>query len=375
MADERKRILELVESGKLTVDEALKLMEKVDEVSEKKSLNEEEKKILEDFHEEAKFHEKKKETNSNYGFNFQAAKDKLFDFVDTTIKKVKEVDLDLNFGHFEEVSHIFQYNNISPKKLDIDIPNGEVELIPWDQEEVSIECKAKVYRVNSLEEAKKVFLKEIQVIVDDEQLVVKTNHKWMKVKTQVYVPKKSYESTIIRLFNGPITTFDIKAEKLYAKTANGKITLNAGENTKVEADAANGSIKVDKVNIQKLDAETINGSIAVDGYFNKVDLQSFNGSISCTNHAENCEVLEFQGTTGSIEVSLPEALAVSGVLKTNFGGFNVELEGIQIIEEKSEVLQKTLQFKSIQSSDHHTKMEANTKTGSIKVKKIEKAGN
>ncbi|HEO8421420.1 DUF4097 family beta strand repeat-containing protein [Niallia sp. FSL W8-0635] len=375
MADEKKRILELVESGKLTVDEALKLMEKVDEVNEKKSLNEEEQKILEDFQEEAKFHEKKKESNPNYGFNFQAAKDKLFDFVDTTIKKVKEVDLDLNFGHFEEVSHIFQYNNISPKKLDIDIPNGEVELIPWDQEEVSIECKAKVYRVNSLEEAKKVFLKEVQVNVDDEQLVVKTNHKWMKVKTKVYIPQTSYESAIIRLFNGPITTFDVKAEKLYAKTANGKITLNAGENKKVEADAANGSIKVEKGNIEKLDAETINGSISVDGYFNKVDLQSFNGSISCTNHAETCEVLELQGTTGSIEVSLPETVAISGELKTNFGGFNVELDGIQIIEEKSEVLQKTLQFKSIQTSDHHTKMEANTKTGSIKVKKIEKVSN
>nr|WP_220040951.1 DUF4097 domain-containing protein [Niallia circulans] len=356
----------------MTVDEALKLMEKVDEVNEKKSLNEDEKKILEDFQEETKFHEKKKETNSNYGFNFQSAKDKLFDFVDTTIKKVKEVDLDLNFGHFEEVSHIFQYNNITPKKLDIDIPNGEVELIPWDQEEVSIECKAKVYRVNSLEEAKRVFLKEVDVIVDDEKLLVKTNHKWMKVKTQVYIPQTSYESAIVRLFNGPITTFDVKAEKLYAKTANGKITLQAGENKKVEADAANGSIKVEKGNIEKLDAETINGSITVEGYFNKVDLQSFNGSILCTNHSETCEVFELQGTTGSIEVSLPETLAVSGELKTNFGGFNVELEGIQIVEEKNEVLQKTLQFKSIQSSEHHTKIDANTKTGSIKVKKIEK---
>ncbi|MEK4908905.1 DUF4097 domain-containing protein [Niallia circulans] len=373
MADEKKRILELVESGKLTVDEALKLMEKVDEVNEKKSLNEEEKIILEDFQKETKFHEKKKETSSNYGFNFQAAKDKLFDIVDTTIKKVKEVDLDLNFGHFEEVSHIFQYHNIAPKKVDIDIPNGEVELIPWDQEEVSIECKAKVYRVNSLEEAKKVFLKEVDVIVDEERLVLKTNHKWMKVKTQVYIPQISYESAIIRLFNGPITTFDVKAEKLYAKTANGKITLKAGENKKVEADAANGSIKVEKGKMEKLDAETINGSITVDGYFNKVDLQAFNGSISCVNHSEACEILELQGTTGSIEVSLPESLAVSGELKTNFGGFNVELEGIQIIEEKNEVLQKTLQFKSIQSSEHHTKIEANTKTGSIKVKKIDKS--
>ncbi|HWJ77717.1 MAG TPA: DUF4097 domain-containing protein [Niallia sp.] len=368
MADEKKRILQLVESGKLTVDEALRLLEKADE-SINQPTNEE--KVLEELLNEKKFYEKKKETQTNSGFNFQAAKGKIFDFVDSTIKKVKEVDLDFNFGHHEEVSHIFQYANIVPKKIDIDIPNGEVELIPWDQEEVSIECKAKVYRVQSPEEAKKVFMEEVFVHVDEQILEVKTNHKWMKVKTKVYIPKTQYESAIIRLFMGPITTVDLHSEQLYAKTANGKILLKAGQNNKVEADAANGAITIEKSTINKLDAETINGAISVDGYFQKVDLQSFNGGIFCTNYSDECEFIELQGTTGSIEVSVPETLAVTGELRTNFGGFNVELEGIQIIDEKNDVLQKTLRFQSIQTSEKRTKIEANTKTGSIKINKIE----
>ncbi|MFT8323101.1 MAG: DUF4097 domain-containing protein [Bacillus sp. (in: firmicutes)] len=367
MADEKKRILQLVESGKLTVEEALALMEKLDQADAGKENTADEKEILNELAEEVKFKEKKKEIPS---FNFQSAKDKLFEFVDTTIKKVKDVDLDLNFGHYEEVSHIFQYTDISPDNIDIDIPNGEIELIPWDQEEIRIECKAKIYRVQTLDEAKQIFLKEVRIAADNDKLDIKVFHKWMKLHTNIYIPKSEYKMIKLRLFNGSIKTYEITADQLYTKTANGKITLIAGQLKKVEADAANGSIEVDKSIVEELDAETINGIIKAEGYFQKVDLQSFNGNLVCTNHSDVCEYFDLKGTTGSIEVNVNEGLAVNGSLKTNFGGFNVELEGIQIIEEKNEVLQKTLQFQSVQSEPKRTLIDANTKTGSIKIQKI-----
>lgn len=361
MADEKKRILKLVESGKLSVDEALALMEMVDQEESKKDL-------WQGNFEEPKFQEKKKETASS--FNFQTAKGKIFDFVDSTIKKVKEVDLDLNFGHYEEVVHIFQYTDITPETIDIDIPNGDVELIPWGNQEIRIECKAKVYRVDSLEDAKRVFLKEVDVAADKEKLEVKVHHKWMKLQTTIYIPKEEYKIAKIRLFNGPIKSNNLHSDQIYAKTANGKIHLTAIQAKKLEVDAANGSIDIEKTNATAVDAETINGVVHVDGYFERVDLQSFNGDIVCTNHAEDCEYIELKGTTGNMDVNVVEGLAVNGLLKTNFGGFNVELEGIQIVEEKKDVLQKTLQFQSIQSEENRTSINANTKTGTIKIKKI-----
>lgn len=369
MSNEKKRILKLVESGKITVEEGLSLLEKLEE-QKYTGLDKEESVILDEPYKESKFKEKKKETYSSPSFNFQLAKDKIFDFVDTTIKKVKEVDLDLNFGRFEEVTHVFQFTDTQPKNIDIDIPNGEVEIIPWDQQDIRIECKAKIYRVESSEQAKQTFLKEVKVKANEEVLELKVYHKWMKLQTQVYLPKASYDITKVRLFNGPIKTVDLQANRLFVKTANGKINLFEGSFQKVEADAANGSILIENGLIDELDAETINGAITVNGHFKKVDLQSFNGNIVCINQSKECEYLELKGTTGSVEVHVPEELAINGVLKTNFGGFNVELEGIQIIEEKNEVLQKTLKFQSIQSSEKRMEIDANTKTGSIKIKKI-----
>ncbi|MGP7819805.1 DUF4097 family beta strand repeat-containing protein [Niallia sp. 01092] len=371
MADEKKRILQLLESGKLTVDEALALIEKVDQSDFAHSSAVDEKETVNELATEVKFQEKKKETfKETPSFNFQSAKEKIFGFVDSTIKKVKDVDLDLNFGHYEEVSHIFQYTDLAPENIDIDIPNGEVELIPWDNQEIRVECKAKVYRVENYEEAKQTFLKEVDISADQEKLELKVHHKWMKLYTNVYIPKSAYKTVKVRLFNGPIKTFDLVADQVYTKTANGKITIVAGRINKVEADAANGSIEMEKSIVEELDAETINGAIKVEGHFNKVDVQSFNGNLVCTNHSKECEYLDLKGTTGSIEVNISDELAVNGSLKTNFGGFNVELEGIQIIEEKNEVLQKTLQFQSIQSKPQRTIIDANTKTGSIKIQKI-----
>lgn len=367
MADEKRRILQLLEEGKLTIEEALSLIEKADEADLAKKLNSEE--TLAD---DSVFQEKKKNPYQQSAFKFQSAKEKLFDFVDNAVKKVKEVDFDqLNITRHEEVSHIFQFTEVFPKNIDVDIPNGEVELIPWDQDEIRIECKAKIYRVDSTEQAKELFLKEVQVKAKEDILELKVNHKWMKLQTKFYIPKNAYHIAKVRLFTGSIKTYDLLADQLYAKTANGKITINAGQSEKLEADAANGSIVIENSVIEKLDGETLNGAIKAEGFFQKVDLQSFNGNILCINHSEDIDVLELNGTTGSIEVQVPEQIAVTGNLKTNFGGFNVELEGIQIIEEKNDVLQKVMQFQSIQSLDKRTKIEANTKTGSIKIKKRE----
>jgi len=367
MADEKRRILQLLEEGKLTIDEALSLIEKAEQADLAKNLKGDDDSI-----DDSVFQEKKKEPYQQSAFKFQSAKEKLFDFVDNAVKKVKEVDLDnLNITRHEEISHIFQFTEVFPKNIDVDIPNGEVEVIPWDQNEIRIECKAKIYRVDSNEQAKEVFLKEVKVKAKEDVLEVKVNHKWMKLQTKLYIPKNTYHIAKVRLFTGSIKTYDLSADQIYAKTANGKITINAGQSEKLEADAANGGIVIENSVIEKLDGETLNGAIKAEGFFKKVDLQSFNGNILCIDHSEEIEVIELKGTTGSIEVHIPEELAVTGNLKTNFGGFNVELEGIQIIEEKNDVLQKVMEFQSIQSLDKRTKIEANTKTGSIKVKKRE----
>lgn len=361
MKEERLRILKLVEEGKMTVDEALFLIEQM----EKGSAKPEEKTTA--LSTSVKFEEAKKEDFHAHTFN--SVKDKVLDFVDTAFKKIKDFDLDLNFGKSVDITHIFQQGDAYLNQIDIDMANGSVKVVPWDQRDVRIECSAKVYRVENQDEARRKFLGDAVFAIEGQKLRFSVQQKWMKVDAVVHVPKEDYESVRIRLFNGSIHGENLNIKDCRAKTANGKVLLEGMECSKLEAETVNGQIDIHRSAIRDLEAETIHGAIKVDGYFNQVDLQSFNGNITCLVNNNDCQSIEVKATTGSIDVSLPEKTQASGELKSNLGNFTIELDGIQVVEEKSDMVQKTLRFKPADVGMNAVSLYADAKTGSIAVKK------
>ncbi|MBP2240301.1 DUF4097 and DUF4098 domain-containing protein YvlB [Cytobacillus eiseniae] len=364
MQEERKRILKMVEEGKLTVDEALLLMEGLDQSSKSSSVKKDD--LFPELSNTPKFEEAKKEDPLNY--KFQSAKDKIIDFVDQAYKKIKDFDLDFNFGKSIELSHIFQQSDVDLKEVDIDLANGSVKIIPWDQQDVRIDCHAKVYRVETQDEARRNFLNEVYFAVDGRKLRFATQQKWMKVEADIYIPQTDYENIKIRMFNGSIESRNLSVASYKAKTANGKIHLQELKGKFAEVETANGQITFQKSFVDELEAETLNGAIMIDGDYQKLDLQSFNGDIFCAISGETSQFIEAKAATGGIELQIPNQ-AVDGELKTNLGGFNVNLEGIQVIEDKSDVVQKAMRFKSLNHSDQLLKIIAETKTGTIQVKK------
>lgn len=361
MKEERKRILKLVEDGKITVDEALFLIEELE-----KGQGKADEKVTA-LSTSVKFEEAKKEDPGSYKFN--SVKDKVLDFVDTAFKKIKDLDLDLNFGQSVDITHIFQQGDAYLNQVDIDMANGSVKIVPWVQKDVRIECSAKVYRVENQDEARRKFLEDAVFAIEGQKLRFAVQQKWMKVDAVVHVPAEEYENIRIRLFNGSIQSENLNVKDCRAKTANGKVVLEGLECGKLEAETANGHIGIHRSAVRDLEAETINGAIKADGYFNQVDLQSFNGNLTCTVLNPECESVELKATTGSIDVFLPEKTPASGELKSNLGGFSIELDGIQVVEEKSDMVQKTLRFKPADGSLRAVRLYADTKTGSIAVKK------
>ncbi|MDP4163292.1 MAG: DUF4097 domain-containing protein [Bacillota bacterium] len=367
MQTERKRILKMVEEGKLKVDEALTLLEELDKAE--KTMEQKQEEIVHELSNAVQFEEAKKEEPVQQ--KFQSAKDKIFDFVDSALKKIKDLDLDLNFGQSVEISHIFQQGDVYLKDMDIDVSNGSLKIVPWDQKDVRIECKAKVYRVDSQEQARQHFLKDVIFAIEGEKMRFITQQKWMKLDAVIFVPHSQYERARVRMFNGPITGEKLNIQDFRVKTANGKIEFASIAGIRMEAETANGHINIIDSMIGALEVETINGAIKLDGSFQKVEAQTFNGNVTCNLHSKSCEAITAKGTTGSIDLFLPAGMKVDGELKSNLGGFNVKLDGIQVLEEKSEVIQKMLRFKSIDGADGGAKIIADTKTGSITIHQLE----
>jgi DUF4097 and DUF4098 domain-containing protein YvlB len=368
MKQQRARILKLVEEGKLSVDEALTLLEGLENHKVVPD-NKEEQLSAHVKSDEAEAETEKKDDSY---YKFQSAKEKVFEFVDSAFKKLKEIDIDFNFGKSIEIAHIYQQPNTDFHDLDIHIANGSVSLIPWDQEEVRVECQAKIYRVETLEEARTTFLQGVVFAIDNNCLTLQTQHKWMKVEAKMFIPQSDYEKVRVRLYNGPISAENIKVKDLKMDTANGKITLDNLQGQKAEVETANGGIQVKKSFLEEFEAETINGAIKFEGDLQKGNLHTFNGNILCAISGTACETLSLKATTGNIELHVPEEIAVSGELKSNLGNFNVKLEGIQITEEKSEMVQKYLRFETIKQMEKVVQVNSETKTGAIRIKPLDR---
>lgn len=367
MTEERKRILQMVEEGKLKVDEALLLLEKLEK--SKTTMEEKQEKLFEELSKVVHFEDGKKSSSSTQ-HKAQTAKDKIMEFVDFAFKKIKDFDLDWNFGQSVDISHIYQQSHARVRDIDIDVANGSVTLVPWDQPDVRVECEAKVYRVETQDEAKSLFIKDVLFSVEGDKLRFGAQQKWMKVQAKIFVPTMDFEHIRIRMFNGPITSenFDVKSFK--AKTANGKIDIANITSSKVEVETANGQISVKQGRIGEFEAETINGAIKVDGSFKKLDLQSFNGNIECELSGEQADVVVAKATTGGIKLGVPSTWALSGELKSNLGGFQVDVDDISVVENKNEVVQKVFTFKTTRPMDIVTTILADTKTGSVSLKKV-----
>lgn len=369
MKEERKRILKMVEDGKLTVDEALSLLENLEKASQ--TAQQKEAEIVNELSTAVKFEESKKEDTVHQ--KFQSTKDKIFEFVDMTLKKIKDFDLDLNFGQSVEISHIFFQGEAILKEIDLDVANGSIKLIPWDQNDVRIECKAKVYRVENQDQARENFLKDVTFNVDGEKLRFSTQQKWMKVEAIAYIPQVNYDKMRLRMFNGPISGDQLRVNHLRAKTANGKIDFSGVSGKRLEAETANGGIKIINSVVDDIEAETINGVVKLDGDFHRVETQSFNGNLTTYITGDRCDSLKAQATTGSIDLYVPTTSFVNGEIRSSLGGYEVMLDGIEILEEKNEVIQKMLRFRTVRKGDPTMTIFAETKTGSVTVRKSEGA--
>lgn len=368
MNEDKKRILKMVEEGKVSAEEAFDLLEELEKATQTSEQRQEE--IVHELSTAVKFDEAKKEDTVHQ--KFQSTKEKIFEFVDSALKKIKDFDLDLNFGQSVEISHIFHQGDVLLKEMDFDLANGSLRLVPWSQNDVRIECHAKVYRVENQEQARQNFLKDIIFAIEGQKLRFTTQQKWMKVEAVAYIPQVQYEKARVRIFNGSIQGDKLEVGSFRVKTANGKIDLSEVTGRKLEAETANGHIKIWHSEVDDLEAETINGAVKLDGDFQSVETQSFNGNLTTNLNGTRCKSLTARATTGSIDIYVPEGSSVSGEVKSNLGGFNILLDGIHITEEKNDVIQKLLRFQSVNKTASALTVIGETKTGSISVQKTDK---
>ena len=364
MNDEKKRILEMVKEGLLNADEALLLLEQLDK--KEKLIQEESQQESRELATTAQPEgEKRQEQQTKKSVSTM---DRILGVVDDVVKKIKDIDFDWNFGSSIEIDHLYHQEAKPFQIIDIDVANGEVSIIPWDQNVVDIECKAKVYRAETTTEAREKLQNQIVNKIENGKMKFMLQDRAIKLKAVIKVPNSQYQELRVRLFNGSINGENLKVDEIKTKTANGTISFRDFHTREAEFETVNGSIKLNSFDAGELEIDTMNGSIQVDGAFRTADVQTINGSIQCKQTGQYGETLRAKAQAGSINLQIPQGISCDGELKSNLGSFNLDLKGIQVIEEKNDIVQKMLRFQSTVEEQHSMHVFAESKAGSIKVK-------
>jgi DUF4097 and DUF4098 domain-containing protein YvlB len=368
--EERKMILTMLNEGKITSNEAVRLLEALGTPDAEKIVGNEKEEVFLTIvdQEENKENEQNKQYKQSY--KEPSLTSKISDIVDRVVKKVKDVDLDFNFSSFVEIQHIFQNQDMDFNRLKIEIPNGKVTIKPWDETGVRAECKSLVYKVETTDEARKKFLAAVTLEESNEMLHFKVSEKQVKADVVLYIPQKQYLEATLDLGNGAIDIEDLVVERLKGNTANGSVTLTRLSGNNLDIGTNNGAIDIVRGRWDRGEVETWNGTVRIDGTFKEIEAETLNGSISYYLPEKISGKAKLKTIAGKINVTLPREVEVYGQIKTFAGGLNCLLDNIEILEERKDYARKYMKFTANKGSITTYNVAAETKTGTITINKL-----
>ncbi|WP_432352751.1 DUF4097 family beta strand repeat-containing protein [Sporosarcina sp. A2] len=393
MQNERKRILTMLENGKITMDEALTLLENLSEtdpVTKPESAPADhtmptdflKKESEEDYQKQFTKEDppKEKENSSKYGRMGDSAEefmedirkdltnvgDQFMQFMQTAVQKVKEFDIENPFGSAVRFEHSLQKDGKDVEELILDIDNGKLSIVPGEGDEISAVFSVKTFTSNSEEEAKKEFMEKLICVADESSFRISSNSKTVQVNTTLTVPKKTYRKISVRLLNGGFDVRNLEANLIRVKTANGKVSASYVKSDEVEIETLNGEIRLLSIDSTKLDAQTVNGLIYIDGKVKETEARTLNGAISVTTTHESPEKVDVKSVGGNIELYVPSTLSLVGGITSTIGSLSLKLPDVEKTSNQDQLLHRSINFKKdVSDSPSTLHLFAESKTGSV----------
>ncbi len=267
--------------------------------------------------------------------------------------------------------HEFNYPNPQASLIDVKVANGTVVFKTWDQEDVKVEAKIKLYGKMAGDSPMEAFLERSDIDVDDETISFQVPNKRVKADLTFYLPKRTYDHVSVKLLNGNVLVEELTSKDVYTKSTNGTITFKKIDATMLEIEGVNGEIKVLEGTILDNIIETVNGDVSISAAPESLSVSLINGDIRITAKEKTLRRVEASSANGNIKLALPNDLGVEGQVKTNLGSINSRLTDIEVVREKKDRGNQQLHFRRV-LEESMAQINASTTTGSIFLKDTDK---
>ncbi|MER2262417.1 MAG: DUF4097 family beta strand repeat-containing protein [Psychrobacillus sp.] len=368
MQEERKRILDMVENGTITAQEALALLEELGKQAT----------IVTPQVNTQKFEEEKKTEHVKQGSadfiedlkrDFTMVGDRFMQFMQGTVDKMKDFEFEMKFNDpvtFEEkfVKQDVQFDDIS-----VNLTNGKVKIFPSEEPFAHATVKVKSFKNSTEEEARKRFQEEFIFTTEGNKLRVYSDMKTISVQVALFVPEKEYNHISARLFNGDFVAQNLEANTFKIKTTNGKVEVENSKFHRADIETVNGSVQLQQVEGDTVEVETMNGRIYVDGKLKEIEGSSVSGHVILTTKDKEARKIEGTAVAGTVEIYVPKDVSLKGEATTQLGRIDVQLTDVTQLNQSEQVLNKRVGFtKVVDSEGEPLRIYGDAKTGSVVVR-------
>lgn len=403
MKEEKMMILSMLEEGKITSEEAVRLMEALEDMEiprdERKTEDEDK--------------DSQKEENSSSRFNsLEDIGADISNVFSNMLSGLKDIggsfgfknnhetiyeDLDMDISHFESLN------------LNLRAINGSIKLIPTNAENLSIKVSCQ-HKKGLLQKNEPYF----DFYLDGDTVVFNPKYNsGLSIKLDVFLPEIKYNNILLNSTNGKIDVnklnvnilecntsnsainiFYVNSKEIILSTKNGKIESQYTNSDKFKAYTTNSSVSLAHINSDDLDIKTANGRIDVDHLsgenivcktsngsiniknvsFNTIGLTTSNGRITCDEIDTNkAQVVNLKTSNASISSKIKDLnKEISFDLETSMGSISLETSELiytinkQVSLGLKKIVAHTVDFNN---SDDNLEIVASTSNGSIQILK------
>ncbi|WP_188206684.1 DUF4097 family beta strand repeat-containing protein [Alkalibacillus aidingensis] len=363
MSEKRRKILNLLEEGHITAEEADEWLEALDQAEAKESQTNTEK-TSEKQESSGDFSKTLKRDLKNFT-------EGIFNFIDDTFQRVKDGPFEFSFNH-SVVKRTYDYSKDHVKHLNIDLANGTLEFIPTEEENVEIYVKAKVFKETDQDRADRIFDQSFSISNENDMLKIEQDRKDISIDLKVHLPKQQYENVFIKTINGSIKAHGIIWTSARISTVNGSVKMFDFTGETLYVDTKHGSVRMDETKLSKVKLDTVTGSVFYDGEVDQINTNVTTGSVRVYVHNDDARHADLNVATGSIQLYVPKDMYINGTASTTVSSVDIDLPRAKVKRLDEQMMKKVTQFIYAEEGEEYFDVDLSTKTGSIRVYNISK---
>ncbi len=351
--DSKERILKMLEEGKITSEEAIRLMETMDKKeknsasdSSEETGNNKQTDDNEEYWDDGMFNdlykqfmgevnkyvnsdkisEKYKGVNEKANKTYKDVRNKfdnsqqasqLFKSVEKAFDSVKTTNFDSMFAGGAK-NRLIETIDEEYSSISIDITNGNINIVPTDRVQTA---KFEVTPFYRKLDNKRNYFKDIICEVKNGELIIVSDIRAAKVNVELNLNPETIKRMIISGSNGDVTMKKQEVKDLTIDLLNGDVNLEETVTDQAYVRTSRGNITVDRGAYGNVELVSMVGTINTDQFNAKDITVSANGSVNLTlqNTTESATI---NTNMGSVNLSIPQGRALEGRLSTVVGQLN-----------------------------------------------------